>query len=441
MEQTTIAAAATPAGQGGIAIVRLSGPDAQRILGEIFVPSDRSPSWQSHLLRHGHAVFRGEVLDECMAVLMKAPRSYTREDVAELHLHGGRQVVEGVLQALFSLGASPAGPGEFTKRAFLNGRIDLSGAEAVMSLIAAGGARAASAALRQLSGGTAAFVRQAQGELVDLLAGVAAAIDFPEEVDADEAASDLAGRAERLADGLESACDERGSRILREGMEVAIVGKPNVGKSSLLNALLSREAAIVTDIPGTTRDVVRGSRLVEGLEVIFSDTAGMRESGDAVEKIGIRRAKEAMRSADLVLAVLDASRPADALDRLVLEGIGEAPHLVVLNKRDLGLSPENPPGVAVSAKTGEGIRELLNEVFRYAGTPGENALTLERHLRLARKAAQSLRAAAAAMERGEPLDLCAVELHDALLSLGEITGDRVTEELLDSVFSTFCVGK
>lgn len=441
MEQTTIAAVATPPGRGGIAVVRLSGPESRRMLSGLFVPSDRNPLWKSHMMRHGHAVWRGVTLDECLAVLMEAPRSYTREDVAEIHLHGGKQVVDSVLKALFALGARPAEPGEFTKRAFLNGRIDLSRAEAVMSLISAGGARAASAALRQLSGGTAAFISHTQQELVSLLAGVEAGIDFPEEADFSLSAPDLADQTRALAMKLEASCDERAARILQEGMEVAIIGKPNVGKSSLLNAILGFEAAIVTEIPGTTRDVVRGSLSVNGLEMLFSDTAGIREGGDEVERIGIARARDVMKGADLVLAVLDASRPPDATDASVLDSVAALPHLRVLNKRDLGVAGGCPEGVLVSARTGEGIRDLLREISHFAGDPGENALTLERHMRLARQAAQALRGAAAALDAGEPLDLCAVELQHALLSLGEVTGDSVTEAVLDSIFSTFCVGK
>jgi len=441
MENSTIAAVATPPGKGGISIVRVSGPRAEELLGQVFRPAGNQPGFPSHLLQYGHAMRGDEVIDEGMAVLMRAPRSYTREDVAEIHLHGGEYVTGALLSALWALGAVPAQPGEFTKRAFLNGRVDLSRAEAVMQLIEASGEQAARAAVRDLQGGTSAFIRGAQQELTDILSGVAAALDYPEEIDEAEALLDLLPRTRALAVRLAAACDERAARILEQGYEVAIVGRPNVGKSSLLNTLLGEERAIVTDEAGTTRDIVRGTASLGGVRVNFSDTAGIRESGHKVEQIGIRLAREAMQRADLVLVVLDQGEPLGAEDAEILVLAQTQPHLVVLNKSDLPPRADLPQGLLISSRTGEGIDRLKQAIAQRAGTVGEGELSLLRHMQLARRASDALSEAADAMERHEPLDLAAVHLHEALYTLGEVTGEQVTDQLLDKVFSTFCVGK
>ena len=437
----TIAALATAPGEAGIAIVRVSGPRAEEMLTALVSPAR---NWESHRLYYGHAVYQGQTLDECMAVLMRAPRSYTREDVAEFHLHGGDWAAQSVLSALFALGIRAAEPGEFTKRAFLNGRIDLSRAEAVMSLISAEGGRAARAALRQLQGGVSSFIRQAQEDLLTLLSGAAAAIDYPEEISLEEAAGALEAGARTLADQLENACDERGARIAQQGLEAVLCGRPNVGKSSLLNALARQERAIVTDIPGTTRDIVRADVTISGLRVHFSDTAGLREGTDAIERIGVERARQAIAGADVVLVVLNASQEMTEEDRALLAQTQSAPRLVVLNQCDLPmrLSPDafDAP-VVVSAVTGQGMAELEARVAAFGAGAGESALTQERHMALARQAASSLRSAADACARGEAVDLAVIDLQDALAALGRVTGEQVDERLLDEIFSRFCVGK
>ena len=441
IQTDTIAALATAQGEGGIAIVRVSGPDAEKLLSALFVPGH---AWESHRLYYGHAVYQGEILDECMAVLMRAPRSYTREDVAELHLHGGAWAARSVLSALYALGARAAEPGEFTRRAFLNGRIDLSRAEAVMALISAEGGRAARAAVRQLEGGVSSFIRAAQEELISLLSGAAAAIDYPEEITMEEAAGNLEAGARALADRLESACDERGARIAEQGLEAVLCGRPNVGKSSLLNALARQERAIVTDIPGTTRDIVRADVMISGLRVHFSDTAGLREGTDVIERIGVDRAKQAIAGADAVLAVFNASQALTREDRQLLLDTRDAPRIIVLNQCDLpmALQPEDfDSPVLVSAKTGQGIEELEKRVAAFGAGAGESALTQQRHMRLAREAAASLRAAADACKRGEAVDLAVIDLQDALAALGRVTGEQVDEKLIDDIFSRFCVGK
>ncbi|MBR4540194.1 MAG: tRNA uridine-5-carboxymethylaminomethyl(34) synthesis GTPase MnmE [Clostridia bacterium] len=442
MDQDTIAALATAPGEGGIAIVRVSGPDAEALLSRLFLPAH---AWESHRMYYGHIVYAGETLDECMAVLMRAPRSYTREDVAEIHLHGGSWAAQSVLNALYRLGARPAGPGEFTRRAFLNGRVDLSRAEAVMALISAEGGRAARAALRQLEGGVSGFVRSVQEDLIALLSGAAAAIDYPEEITLEEAASNLEAGARRLADKLEAACDERGARIADHGLEAVLCGRPNVGKSSLLNALARQERAIVTDIPGTTRDIIRADVMIEGLRVHFADTAGLREgAADAIERIGVDRARQAIAGADVVLAVLNASLPLDEEDRQLLEDTKDAPRIIVLNQcdKEMVLDPADfDDPVVVSAQTGAGLHELEKRVAAFGAGAGESALTQQRHMVLAREAAASLRAAADACARGEAVDLAVIDLQDALSSLGRITGEQVDDKMIDEIFERFCVGK
>jgi len=436
----TIAALATPPGRGGIAIVRVSGSGARAAFDALFKPVGKQ-TVESHHLLFGRVYDGDRLIDECMGVIMLAPRSYTREDVAEFHTHGGDQVAHEVLSALYKRGVRPAEPGEFTRRAFLNGRIDLSRAEAVMDLIGAQGEQSSRAAVRQLTGGVSAFIRNAQNDVTDLLAGVTAALDYPEEIEEDEAAGETAQKARELAAKLLSACDERAARLLDTGFEVALCGRPNVGKSSLLNALLCEERAIVTSIPGTTRDIVRGSLLINGLRVNLSDTAGIREQADTVESIGIDRARSAMKNADLLLLVLDASSPMTEEDKQLIEETSGYPRVILCNKCDLGQAFDVPGALQLSASTGKNVDMLRALIAEKAGAPCESPLTSERHMRLARKAAEHLLTCADALESGEPLDLAAIDLHSALEKLGEVTGDRVDEKLLDSVFSRFCVGK
>lgn len=449
--EDTIAAIATATGQGGIAILRISGTNAESILRHIFLPAKGDgETFPSHLLVYGHVVKEHEKIDEAMAVLMRAPRSYTREDVAEIHTHGGRMMAFLALELALIAGARQAEPGEFTRRAFLNGRLDLSRAEAVMGLIAAGGRQAAKAAMRQLDGGPSRFIREVLDRLYDLMAGLEAAIDYPEEVEEEEATRNLRDGVLALAKELTDACDERGVKMLERGMNVVLCGRPNVGKSSLLNALLGEDRAIVTDVPGTTRDILTGSLEISGLPVTLSDTAGLRDTEDAVEKIGVSRAQKAMAGADVVIMVIDAGQPLSFEDKELLLSPPEGEFAVALNKSDLmpmvgteeimELCPMVPV-IVVSAKTGEGLKALKAYLAEKAGEPSRLALTTSRHLDAARRAANSLHQAADSLLSGIPLDLAAVDLRDAIAALGEITGDEVEERILDQVFSKFCVGK
>lgn len=437
----TIAAPATAPGQGGIAIVRVSGPDADSMLRTLF---DRPCEFESHKLYYGHLFWQGEMLDECMCVLMRAPRTYTREDVAEFHLHGGSYASRKVLSALYAMGARAAEPGEFTRRAFLNGRIDLSRAEAVMSVISSESDRAARAAMRQLTGGVNTFIKGAQEELLSILAGVEAALDYPDEISDEEAYTALEQSARALADKLDAACDEKSARILEQGLDVVLCGKPNVGKSSILNALLGQERAIVTSIPGTTRDIVQGSIQLDGVKVNLSDTAGLRDGSDEVEKIGIDRARQAIAHSDVTVVVLDAALPLNDEDMQLLHETESSCRIVVLNKIDRMPAMAKLPlrdALYVSARTGEGMAALSRAIASFAQNAGQSELSQSRHMGLARQAAQHLRNAAKVCQAGEAVDLAAIDLHDALLCLSRVTGDRVDEKLLDDIFSRFCVGK
>ena len=453
MNTTTITAIATAPGQGGVAIVRLSGPEAERILLDVFHPAKKGPL-TSHMLTYGHVYDGNTIVDETMAVLMRAPRSYTRENVAELQLHGGGYIAQRVLELCLRHGAELASPGEFTRRAFLNGRIDLSQAEAVMNLIAAQGDQAHRAAMRQLQGGASSFIRKAADELYAIQAGVAACIDYPEEIDEAEAAADMLPRTEALAAQIDAACNERAARILQSGLRVALCGQPNVGKSSLLNALLGEERAIVTPIPGTTRDMVMGDLILGGSVIHLTDTAGLHATDDPVEQLGVARARRAMDEADLVLAVFDQSRPLDTDDLALLTELQGRNVLLVLNKADLAPAltptdltallpaglPMDAPVLTVSAADEATLAPLKAYLAQQAAVSDNLALTQPRHVEAARRAARHLRQAAETA-RSLSVDMAAIDLQAALLALAEITGDEVEERLLDRVFGMFCVGK
>lgn len=447
MTNDTIAAIATAPGQGGVSIVRLSGPQAEDILLKVFRPAKAAPM-PSHLLTYGHVLDGSETVDECMGVIMRAPRSYTRENVAELQLHGGGYTCQRVLKLCLEVGARLAEPGEFTRRAFLNGRIDLTQAEAVMELIAAQGDKAHQAAMRQLQGGASAFIRQAADELYAIQAGAAACIDYPEEITQEEAAGDLAPRVLALADSLEAACNERAARIVTNGLTVALCGRPNVGKSSLLNALLGEERAIVTPIPGTTRDMITGDVCLDGCIIHLVDTAGLHPTNDPVEQLGVARAENAIRQADVVLLVLDASQPLTNEDSALLNKLQGLNAALVLNKADLPaalteqeVSPllTGAPVLSLSAQQPNTLESLKAYLCQQANLSDQLTLTQPRHLEAARRAAAHLRQAAAALDMA--IDLAAIDLQAAQLALSEITGDQVEERLLDRVFSQFCVGK
>lgn len=449
-ENDTIAAIATPSGEGGIAIVRISGGRAKEILQRLFSPAKADCPFEQCRLYYGRVMVSGKPFDEGLAVMMYAPRSYTREDVAELQLHGGAYLARAVLKEACELGARPAEAGEFTRRAFENGRIDLSQAEGVMSLIRASGEESARAALRQLEGGSSAFIKKQLAALYEAVAGVEAAIDYPDEIDEAEAAGNLAESLQKIAAELESAVREKDWRLMMEGLYAVLCGRPNVGKSSLMNALLRQDRSIVTDKAGTTRDTIEARLTISGQAITLTDTAGLRSGADEAEREGVSRAKKAIESADALLTVIDASMPLTDEDRETLALRSEAKRLVILNKSDLKtLTDESDIRrlcadaeiVSVSAKEGLNIERVKDFLLRAASHRSEFELSGVRQMRAAKEAAQALRSATDALSAGLPVDLAEIDIRRAVSLLGSLTGDEVEERILDRVFSDFCVGK
>lgn len=442
MNSDTICAVATAPGAGGVAIVRVSGAQAGELFKQLFQPAHPDAA-SGRRLAYGHAVYRGEIIDEVLAVFMAAPATYTREDVFEIHCHGGSVCARRVVEAAVALGARAAEPGEFTRRAFLNGRIDLTEAEAVMSLIGADSEAAARASVRQLEGGVSSFVRGAAEEIKALLSLIEACTDFPDEVDEPDAAAQVRAGALHVQSALEARIDERGARLIREGASIVLAGRPNVGKSSLMNALLRQERAIVTSVPGTTRDVLTERISIGGVRAELSDTAGQRETDDPVEKIGVSRAETAMERADIVLIVLDSSGEITPQDRALLDR-ADSRAIICLNKCDLpGAQCDLPGAICLSALTGAGVDALAEAISQRlsAARPADDCLTEQRHIGLAREACAALTRAVRAIDERFPLDVTAIDLMAALTALCEITGEDASEEVIDRVFKNFCVGK
>ncbi len=440
----TIFAPAAPAG-GAICIIRISGSDAFRALDAVFTGGGNEHA----KLYHGYIEHNGKRIDEVMAVRFYAPKSYTGEDMAEIHCHGGQVTVSGIMRALSECGARLAEPGEFTKRAFLAGKMDLSAAGAVMELIGASSAAGAGAALRQLSGGLFANITAIQRNLTDALAIIEAGIDYPEDDIEADIKRDALPLIIKAKDEVNTLADTFGSgRMLLGGFTVAITGRPNVGKSSLFNMLLGKDRAIVTHVPGTTRDAVDDLFIKDGVLIRLIDTAGIREGADEVEHIGIARAKEAASEADLALFVLDASEGITDEDREIFSSLGDDT-VIMLNKSDLPdrTSPEEvkavfgKEAVTVSALKGEGREKILGLIEPPAAAgEADVVITNERHFDILNSARGSLASAIGAFETAD-LDCVTVDLKDAWNVLGEITGVTVTEEIIDSIFEKFCLGK
>ena len=459
----TIAAVSTPPGEGGIGIVRLSGKEAISIAGLIFVsPSGKLPSGvRSHSVIYGFIKDpdTSEKIDEVIVTVMRAPRTYTREDVVEINCHGGMLPLRRILGSVISQGARLAEPGEFTRRAFLNGRVDLSQAEAVIDVIKARTEQAERMALQQLEGRLSAEITTLRDSVTEACALIEAYIDFPEE---EVEHPDSAGFISSMQDILDrlsalSRSFEEG-RLFREGAAMAIVGKPNVGKSSLLNTLLKKDRAIVTDLPGTTRDIIEESLNIDGIPVRIMDTAGIREAHDLAEAEGIRRSLAAIEGADIILAVYDASRVLDQADRQIIEKVNKKKTITVINKWDIsnaGFDAEDNglniyPTVKISALRGEGIDVLKDAIVTVLLSnnvmPGQDSaadllITNVRHKQLVDDAFASLWKARGTFEKGEPLEVTALFLREALNSLGEIIGVVTTDDILNKIFAEFCIGK
>ena len=437
-----IYALATPVG-GAIAVVRISGPGAEALLKRVFTGRGAPRE-----MAYGRVVDgAGETLDEAMAAFFPAPRSYTGEDMAELYLHGGQVTVRRVL-ALLGCHARSARPGEFTERAFLAGKMDLAQAEAVMDLINAGAERSAKSALAQLEGRLSVRIADVERELLDALSGLEAAIDYPEELEDDvtSALPEVLAAAERELQALAGA--GLSGRVLREGARVAIVGRPNAGKSSLLNALAGAERAIVTQFAGTTRDVLEETVSMEGVPVTLYDTAGIRAADDPVERIGVERARLAAERADLLLVCFDAAAPLTEEDLALLRETEGRPRIAVCNKSDLPalwsaetLAAQGISACTVSAETGEGLAALRHAIAVRVAPEQESALvTNARHIEALQLAAASV-AEARQNAGGAELELVATDLREALSALGQITGRTAAADLIEHIFSKFCVGK
>jgi tRNA modification GTPase len=451
----TIAAISTPLGEGGIGIVRISGAAAEEVARSIF---SRLPSggFESHRFYYGNICDpeAGYLVDEALLVLMRAPRSYTCEDVVELHCHGGYLIVQKVLALVLRVGARLAEPGEFTKRAFLNGRIDLLQAEAVIEVIRGKTEAALALAQHQREGLLSSRIMVIRDAIVTALAFIEAYLDFPED-DIDPPGMDEIGTAvgASLSHIEELLHSFQQGRILREGVSVLIVGKPNVGKSSLLNTLLREKRAIVTSVPGTTRDIIEEVVNIDGLPVTLLDTAGIRDSGDEVELEGMQRALDKIPLADLILFVVDLSQPFSDEDELILQNISARPFLVVANKADLPAVLQVPTGVLsaplvrISARDGQGIDALRTAIFTQfvqgVALDGRDftALSQARHRDALQRAKERLISFQANFIDHIPLEVLAVDLRDALTALGEVTGETTPDAILDQIFSRFCIGK
>ena len=453
----TISAIATALGVGSIGVIRLSGPDSLAIVDRIFTGREKPGKDNARKLLYGHILDRkGQPIDEVLAVYMPGPHSYTGEDVCEIQCHGGRQALQEILSLTYQAGARPAEPGEFTKRAFLNGRLDLAEAESVMDIINAKSRQALVAANRGHEGGLSRKVRELRKKLRDLVVQLEAAIDYPEE-DIEEVTYDRA--AEVLAEGQAAVARlvRQGSagRILREGLRTAIVGRPNVGKSSLLNSLLQADRAIVSNIPGTTRDIIEEQMTIGGIPLVLTDTAGLRDTEDLVEKIGVERSRAALEDAQLALVVLDGSQPLSGEDRELLRSLKDRKKLILVNKSDLpqmldteGLQREygSSDVIVLSVKTGEGMEQVeqwLREFVYGEGSDSESSSMTQnaRQQDLLEKAPRSLEDALEGARQHLPYDCLTIDLTQTLHDLGEITGEDVPDEIIDEIFAQFCVGK
>lgn len=457
-EFDTIAAIATPPGEGAISIVRLSGDDAVTLADQVFKGKDLTKV-SSHTINYGHFIDpkTREIIDEVMVSVLRAPKTFTREDTIEINCHGGIVPTNKILQVLLTNGARLAEPGEFTKRAFLHGRIDLAQAESVMDLIRAKTDRSMKAALNQLDGELSQLIRNLRQEILDVLAQVEVNIDYPEYDDVEEMTSkllrekalDVCAKIEQLL------VTARQGKILREGLATALVGRPNVGKSSLLNHLLHEDKAIVTDIAGTTRDVIEEYVNVLGVPLKLVDTAGIRETDDRVEKIGVERSRQALDRSDLVILLLNASEPLTTEDIELLQLTQDKKRIIVLNKMDLepklDLSElyqyvDKAEVLKTSVLKNEGIRELEEHIATlfYGGIENSQTTVLvtnARHIALLEQAKAALEAVLTGLEQELPVDLVQIDMTRAWELLGEITGDSYQDELLDQLFSQFCLGK
>ena len=471
-EQSTIAAIATALSPAGISIIRISGSQAFEVIDRIYRTKKEAEKIKTekcvadskkklsmaatHTLHYGYICDGNEVIDEVMVSIMKGPRSFTAEDTVEINCHGGILVTRRVLECVLKNGASPAQPGEFTKRAFLNGRIDLSQAEAVMELISAKNKFAAEASLEQLSGHIKEHIKKLRSRLLDEIAYIEAALDDPEHISLEGYTDELLGRISKISDSIQRMADTfDNGKVLTEGIRTVIIGKPNAGKSSLLNALAGRQRAIVTEIAGTTRDTLEEQIMLGDISLILVDTAGIHDTTDIVEKIGVEKAREAAQKADLLIYVADSSRKLDADDIQIMQLLKGKKSIILLNKSDLEhvIDKESlkntgvdAPILLVSAAKEEGLDMLekqIKDMFNQGSLSGndEIIITNARQKACLQDAYRSLRLAEEGIEAGVPEDMLTIDMMDAYSSLGYIIGEEVEEDLVNRIFEKFCMGK
>ncbi|CAJ1000709.1 MULTISPECIES: tRNA uridine-5-carboxymethylaminomethyl(34) synthesis GTPase MnmE [Bacillales] len=458
MEFDTIAAVATPMGEGGIAVIRVSGPDAIEVVDKIYRGKRKLSTVDSHTIHYGHLYDpqTGERVEEVLVSVMRAPRTFTREDVVEVNCHGGIVSVERVLELILDNGARLAEPGEFTKRAFLNGRIDLSQAEAVIDLIRAKTDKAMKVALNQVEGKLSQLIRKLRQNLIEAMAHIEVTLDYPEH-DVEEVTQNFLREKctevkQEIGRLLQTA---RQGKILREGLSTAIIGRPNVGKSSLLNSLVQEEKAIVTDVAGTTRDVIEEYVNVRGVPLRLIDTAGIRETEDIVEKIGVEKSRQLLQQADLVLLVLNYNESLTPDDYAIFDAAKGFQVIVIINKVDLPQRIDldevrrhfpNRPLILTSAREETGIDQLeqaIADLF-FSGRVQQDDLTYvsnARHIQLLRQAEQAIDDAISGIDNLMPIDMVQIDIKKAWELLGEVIGESVGEDLIDQIFSQFCLGK
>ena len=451
MKKDTIAAIATALSNSGIGIVRISGEDALHIIQKIY----KGKELKDHAIHYGYIVDGNETIDEVLVMVMKGPHSFTGEDTVEINCHGGVYVVKRILETVIKYGARPAEPGEFTKRAFLNGKMDLSQAEAVVDVISSKNEYALKSSIGQLKGNVQRKIKDIRAEILYHTAFIETALDDPEHISVDGYGEKLKGTVDKLLDELHLLLkNSDNGRIIKEGIQTVILGKPNAGKSSLLNALVGEDRAIVTDIAGTTRDVLEESIQLHGISLNIMDTAGIRDTEDIVEKIGVDKAKAHAQEADLIIYVVDASCPLDENDRDILEMIRDKRAIILLNKSDLTTvvtkdmikSCIDKPILTISAKEQQGLQEL-EEILKTMFFQGEISFNDEvyitniRHKVAIQDAYHSLQKVITSIENDMPEDFYSIDLLDAYESLGSITGETIGEDLVNEIFSKFCMGK
>ncbi len=454
---STIAAISTAPAIGGIGIVRLSGNDSFDILEKIFVPKNKQKKEEikGNTIKYGHIVSDGEIIDEVLVSYFKAPNSYTTENMCEINSHGGILIVKKVLEACLKNGAILAEPGEFTKRAFLNGRIDLAQAESVIEIINAKSKREVEASIKQLEGFLSRDISLIRKKIIDLMVNIEASIDYPEydtpEVTYGKSISVL---EDVKRDLIKLSSSFENGKIIKDGISMAIIGRPNAGKSSLLNELLKEERAIVTDTPGTTRDTIEEQIMIEGIPFKIIDTAGIRKSCDKIEQIGIEKSRRAAKSSDIILAIFDVSKPLNNEDTEILNIIKNKKAIIVLNKIDLQINEEteeklkkvNKDFVMITTKENKGIDGIYSKLIKMFNLKeieidNGNVVTNIRHKELIDLAKQNTEEAINALKNSLPVDIVAINIKEILETLGKITGETVSEDIIKEIFSKFCLGK